>query len=60
MVKNNDSTFLSDAVSARKPKANVTYLDGFRFGIGATVGVFLVFLLVGLIAWGIIASFNLH
>lgn len=60
MAKSSDSTFLADALAPRRGKATVTYLDGFRFGFGATLGVLFVLLLVGVVAWGLVLALHLH
>jgi len=58
MVK--QDTFLADELRRNKPKAHLTFMDGFRFGIGAIVGVLLVSFLTGSIAWGLVLGFKLH
>ncbi|GEM_PF-1156366 len=50
--------FLSDIVRPRTK--HVSYGDGFRFGIGLITAQLLVVLIVGGLAWGIVAAFKLH
>ena len=52
--------FLADEIRPKKPRPTITYMDGFRFGLGATIAVLLVVLTIGLVSWGIIAALNIH
>ena len=58
MVKSD--TFLADELGRNSTKAHLTFMDGFRFGIGAIVAMLLGILVTGGIAWGMILGFNLH
>ena len=53
-------TFLADELGRNRPKAHLTFMDGFRFGIGAIVAMFLVTLLTGSIAGGLVIGLKLH
>jgi len=53
-------TFLVDELGRNRPKAHLTFMDGFRFGIGAIVAMLLVSLLTGAIAWGLILGLKLQ
>ena len=50
--------FLADAINSRDKR--IGYTDGFRFGFGFFVAGLFVVLLVGGIAWGIVAALNIH
>ena len=50
--------FLADAVGPRERK--LTYLDGFRFGLGLVVAHLLILCLVAGLAWGLIMALHLH
>jgi hypothetical protein len=58
MVK--QDTFLADELGRNRPKAHLTFMDDFRFGIGAIVAILLVSLLTGVITWGLILGLKLH
>lgn len=58
MVKQDN--FLADELGRNKLKPHITFMDGFRFGIGSMVGVMLVLLVTAGIAWGIIVGLKLH
>jgi hypothetical protein len=45
--------FLADAVGPREMR--MTYGDGFRFGLGMMMAVLLVTVVVGALAWAMIA-----
>lgn len=50
--------FLADAIHTKDKR--IGYTDGFRFGFGFFVAGLFVTLLVGAVAWGIVAAFNIH
>jgi hypothetical protein len=52
-------TFLADELGRNRPKAHLTFMDGFRFGVGSIVAILLVSLLTGAIAWSMILVFKL-
>jgi hypothetical protein len=51
--------FLADAIHPRS-SARITYMDGFRFGLGFFAAGLLVFIVLGGLTWGLIAGLNLH
>lgn len=51
--------FLAD-INRHKTPHRVTYGDGFRFGIGILTAHLLIGLLVGGLAWALVAGFKLH
>jgi hypothetical protein len=58
MVKHDN--FLAEEVHLTKNRPHITYMDGFRFGIGTTIGFLAVCLVLGGLSWGIILAFGLH
>ncbi len=54
------STFLADEMGARKSRAHLTYMDGFRFGVGTMVAFLFITLLLGGLAWGMVALLELR
>ena len=50
--------FLADVVRPRTK--HVSYGDGFRFGIGLMIAQLFIGLIVGGIAWALVAAFKLH
>ncbi len=50
--------FLSDVVRPRSK--HISYSDGFRFGVGLMVAQLFIGLIVGGLAWAIVAAFKLH
>ena len=57
MAKPKKDNFLADAVQAREPI--LSYRDGFRFGFGFFIAGLVVSLLVGGLAWAIVALFSI-
>jgi hypothetical protein len=50
--------FLSDVVRPRTK--HISYSDGFRFGVGLITAQLLIGLIVGGLAWALVAAFKLH
>lgn len=50
--------FLAQAVGPRERK--ITYMDGFRFGLGFIVANLLILLILGGLTWGLILGLHLH
>jgi hypothetical protein len=57
--KPKQDNFLADALSDRDQRA-VGYLDGFRFGFGFFISGVLVSVLLGGLAWGLVAVLRPH
>ena len=60
MARTSDNTFLADEIKPRKSKGTITYMDGFRFGFGSTIGFLLVALIVGGITAALIVGLHIH
>jgi hypothetical protein len=50
--------FLVDSIKSRDHR-HLSYYDGFRFGVGFFVSGLLASLIVGGLAWAIVAAFHL-
>jgi hypothetical protein len=59
MAAKHDS-FLVDAIKPPRDRQRVSYLDGFRFGFGFFIAGLLISIVLGAIAWGVLASLHLH
>jgi hypothetical protein len=61
MAAKHDS-FLVDAIKppSRDRTQRVSYLDGFRFGFGFFISGLLISIVLGAIAWGLVAALHLH
>jgi hypothetical protein len=57
MPKSHDN-FLADAIGPKDKQ--ISYFDGFRFGLGFFLSGLLVSLIIGGIAWGVIAAFGVR
>ena len=53
MARKTDNNFLADAVGSRD--RNISYTDGFRFGLGFMLAVLFITLILGGLTWAAIA-----
>lgn len=49
--------FLADVVHGRSK--HITYQDGFRFGVGFSIGIILVTIVVGVLAYSLLVGLRL-
>ena len=59
MAKKHDN-FLADAITAKETKPHISYWDGFRFGVGFFLSGVVMSLILGGLAWAIVAAFHMH
>ncbi len=55
----NHDHFLADAIKPTRTK-QLSFFDGFRFGLGFFIATLLCLLIIAAITWGFMMAFHLH